>query len=1040
MSIHKSILNSGPRKLPSGWWEGVPEYIRTLFDRKVLRQGYILNTDQVVLSRNFFRKVHQGLIREDMGDFVCLYRGISKASKLDFRSNVKCTCMVKVGAQPCRHLAALLFNVYSGPIATPLSDSYPGSLWFHLALCLCRSHFDATSIQIENDAHRTVVKNGRGIPILMLGTQPENPRPWPGENLLPHHWETTNTPAFPWSETFLDFARKEIEFTEKRTLLTLGNTPSLRAEFGPIGELCRQGFLIGQKVQGRLDWSFTERCFNLYLEDPTSGLEGFARLAFEHGYSLHKKVPAIRLGEGFDSNVEVKHEVTVVSEGSGEWEPVTEAWHKSLEIRVVDGSRLQIRPFVIKGTERVFLPSDGTEIRFGDRVLIGDKGFRKVFSGESLLLKKYLGWKTYFVESTEVPAFIQKFGVDLASNPLFDIDPIVKGKHQAVNMEEILLQLHGKAGSKYQVGIQYRTGKGPKSPTLDLAWLKSQWDSKQFVYLTLDGWIDFTSFEWSWLKQVKLENWVRLEDEWTVQLDTSQLFRLCALHRPQTIRLKESMAFPEMGYLTTLGNADTSQIVPHHAIPSEGLRPYQKEGLQWLSNLVSYGLAGLLADDMGLGKTHQVMALLAWNHKRYEGKTKSLVVCPTSVLYHWKTKLEKFHTELETVVYHGPNRDPSALDKPICITSYGIVRNDIALLREVGYDLLILDEIQFLKNRDSETHKIFRDFPVRSIIGLTGTPLENSPSDVKNLFDLLIPDYFPGEAEFRRSILEPLESGATADHAKARFLGLCRPFILRRTKAEVLTDLPEKVEETSFCDLAENQAALYHECLVKKGGPLLKELQGLRANSLLHVFQLLNHLKQICNHPLSLPGIDGAELDYQSGKWELFLYHLESSLEAGHKVVIFSQYLAMLSRIENHLKLMDIGFASLTGSTRDREGVLKRYESDVSCRVFCCSLKAGGIGIDLTAASTVIHYDRWWNAARENQATDRVHRIGQNRNVQVFKLVTRNTIEEKIDAIIRKKAGWMDSLLPNDAEGGIKLFSKDELVELLTPGSLKASF
>ena len=199
---------------------------------------------------------------------------------------------------------------------------------------------------------------------------------------------------------------------------------------------------------------------------------------------------------------------------------------------------------------------------------------------------------------------------------------------------------------------------------------------------------------------------------------------------------------------------------------------------------------------------------------------------------------------------------------------------------------------------------------------------------------------------------------------------------------------------------------------------------------MLHVFQLLNHLKQICNHPMTLNGAD-AELEYRSGKWELFVFLLEKSLAAGRKVVVFSQYLGMLEWIEKHLQRAGVGFATLTGATRDRQSVLMRFATDPLCRVFCCSLKAGGVGIDLTAAETVIHYDRWWNAARENQATDRVHRIGQSKNVQVFKLVTRGTIEERIDGIIRRKAEWMDALLPGDAEGGLKLFTREELIELL---------
>src|SRR5690606_12834445 len=358
-------------------------------------------------------------------------------------------------------------------------------------------------------------------------------------------------------------------------------------------------------------------------------------------------------------------------------------------------------------------------------------------------------------------------------------------------------------------------------------------------------------------------------------------------------------------------------------------------------------------------------------------------------------------------------------------------RNDMALFHRREYGLLILDEIQYSKNRDSGTHQALRSFPARSVIGLSGTPLENNVWEVKNLFDLILPGYFPGEGQFRMEIADPLESGSGVEGAQSRFRRLTRPFMLRRLKADVSIDLPEKAEETYTCDLAPDQAELYQACLNRHGVPLLPELSRPGNPSLLHVFQLLNRLKQSCNPPMTLTGAEAPEREYRSGKWELFVFLLEKSLAAGHKVVVFSQYLGMLEWIEKHLRQSGIGFATLTGATRDRPSVLKRFAGDPLCRVFCCSLKAGGVGIDLTAAETVIHYDRWWNAARENQATDRVHRIGQSKNVQVFKLVSRGTIEERIDAIIRKKAGWMDALVPGDAEGGLKLFTREELIVLL---------
>ncbi len=1011
------------RKLPAGWWECVPENLRALFDRKVLRHGYLLNEDKAVTARNFFRQVQRGVIRDVTGEFTCVYRYRPKATEGIFRANAACTCKLTVAWDPCSHLAALLFNVFSGPAVTVFSEGYSASPWSHLALCLCRSHAHPSAYSMVQGPRHTEIHNEQGTRLLKIGTGNGSPIAWQAERLFPSEWEITGG-----SSGFLGWARDEISLEEHAKLKTMRTAPSLRAEFGPVGELCRKAFLHHGKIEGKIDWSFTERCFHLHLENARAGLIAFARLDADQAYSMHKKFPAVRLGEGFAAGRENSADRDL------NLDPI--AWRKGLEIRVEQESCLRIRPFAARGPEeRFFPPSDGGEIWFGDQVLLGENGFFKVETGDSPLLKKYLGWKSYSVMPEDVPGFMEKFGRDLSTDPNLDLDPLITGSNRGVQIQDIILAVRGLEGSSYRVQIEYRTGDG--LPGLDTEWLKLQWDSKTPAVFTLGGWVDFTSYAWSWLEQVKPEQWLRTEDGLTLKLDQRQLFRICALHRPRAVRLGAGAIYPELNYIASLGRETASPPVANPPPDSDGLRPYQKEGLQWLWNLVSCGVSGLLADDMGLGKTHQVMALLAWNHRHTEGKAKTLIVCPTSVLYHWKSKLESFYPEMSAVVFHGADRDRKALDNVICITSYGIVRNEISRLRESGFSLLILDEIQYLKNRDSETHKVLRDFPVRSMIGMTGTPLENSPSDVKNLFDLILPGYFPGEAEFRKSILDPITSGASgtrSDQARANFFGLCRPFILRRAKAEVLTDLPDKVEETSYCDLAEGQAELYREVLIKQGGPLLNELWGSQGTALLHVFQLLSHLKQICNHPQTLAGGPADDRAYPSGKWDLFVFLLEQALEAGHKVVVFSQYLAMLKWMESHLEKNGIGYATLTGATRNRETVLARFAADPACRVFCCSLKAGGVGIDLTAASTVIHYDRWWNAARENQATDRVHRIGQNRNVQVFKLVTRDTIEEKIDAIIRRKAAWMDSLLPNDAEGGLKLFTREELADLLSPG------
>jgi len=257
-----------------------------------------------------------------------------------------------------------------------------------------------------------------------------------------------------------------------------------------------------------------------------------------------------------------------------------------------------------------------------------------------------------------------------------------------------------------------------------------------------------------------------------------------------------------------------------------------------------------------------------------------------------------------------------------------------------------------------------------------------------------------------------------------------RPFVLRRTKQQVLTELPPKIVDKRYCELTPEQRAIYRKVMESRAKPLRMQLRAGASISYVHVFAALNFLKQICNHPASAGG--GFAESASSGKWELFVDLLDECMSSGLKVVVFSQYVKMLELIEQHLDARAIGFASIKGSTRERGAEIARFRDDDSCRVFTASLRAGGLGIDLTSASVVIHYDRWWNQAREDQATDRVHRLGQNKGVQVIKLITRGTVEEKIDELIARKARLATELIQTDDPALVKQFSVEELEELLS--------
>lgn len=314
-------------------------------------------------------------------------------------------------------------------------------------------------------------------------------------------------------------------------------------------------------------------------------------------------------------------------------------------------------------------------------------------------------------------------------------------------------------------------------------------------------------------------------------------------------------------------------------------------------------------------------------------------------------------------------------------------------------------------------------------LGLSGTPIENTIEDLKALFDLILPKLLPKTSEFKEKFLIPIEKNFDKK-ARMRLNKVTGPFIMRRLKKDVLKDLPEKVETDMLCEMTPIQEQIYHKVISEQKSSLINMLSSENEGTL-HIFALLTKLKQLCDHPCLIEtGLDPFK-EEMSGKWELFKELLQEARDSGQKVVVFSQYLEMLNIIESYLKKQGIGFASLRGSSLDRKEQVRRFQEDPKCEVFVGSLLASGVGIDLTAASVVIHYDRWWNPAKEAQATDRVHRIGQNRGVQVFKLITKDTIEERIDWLIKDKLRLIDTLNTDEGPDLFKNFTKKELLQLV---------
>jgi len=461
--------------------------------------------------------------------------------------------------------------------------------------------------------------------------------------------------------------------------------------------------------------------------------------------------------------------------------------------------------------------------------------------------------------------------------------------------------------------------------------------------------------------------------------------------------------------------------------PPEGLlstlRPYQSDGVSWLWQRWLAGIGALLADDMGLGKTHQVMGLLC-HVRKLQPMARVLVVCPRGVLEHWHTLLGDFAPGLGVHVFHGSGRVIPKMKEnpPVLLTTYDIlVRSKKDLMAE-EWDLAIFDEAQRIKNPRTQAARASKKIPSRFKMALTGTPLENRLLELWSVVDLILPGYLGTESDFKQRFRNPAREELLSLRKRLGIL------TLRRLKEHVLEDLPDKVEDLRYCRMTEGQRAVYDEVRGTGVDEISEALQDFGAEiPYMHIFALMTRLKQICDHSSLGTGEEG---EGSSGKLEVFDEILREALDSGQQVVVFSQYVRMLEILSRHLDELGHSHLILSGKTRDRGRLIRRFNAGQHEKIFLASLLAGGVGIDLTGASVVIHYDRWWNPAKENQATDRVHRMGQRRFVQVFKFVTRGSIEERIDQLIATKTRLFEDVVgPSDQI--MRSLNRKEIAKLL---------
>jgi superfamily II DNA or RNA helicase len=459
------------------------------------------------------------------------------------------------------------------------------------------------------------------------------------------------------------------------------------------------------------------------------------------------------------------------------------------------------------------------------------------------------------------------------------------------------------------------------------------------------------------------------------------------------------------------------------------LRPYQEQGLSWLKFIHDIASGGVLADDMGLGKTLQTIALLL-AVKQEEKSVKALIVAPTSVVTNWVREIERFGPTLSVALWHGQQRKEQQDEletADVIITSYALLRRDEEMLKELDLSYAILDEAQHIKNPMSATAAAAKRLRAKRRLALTGTPIENRLSEIWSIFDFVSPGLLGPLNKFEERFARPISDG---DHkTAARLRATIHPFILRRTKSEVAKDLPEKIEMDQFCDLAGEQKSLYTQVVREVRAQIMGDVERLGVSGAhIQILAGLTRLRQAACDPRLL-GLPRPFSDEDSGKLIALRELVEECEAGGHKVLVFSQFVTMLQLIKNALDKDGVNYEYLDGSTKDRAERVEHFQNDPGCTVFLISLKAGGTGLNLTAADTVIHFDPWWNPAVEDQATDRAHRIGQTKVVTAYRLVAAGTIEEKILQLKAKKRELVSSVLTEDA-GGAKKLTKADLDEL----------
>ncbi len=565
-------------------------------------------------------------------------------------------------------------------------------------------------------------------------------------------------------------------------------------------------------------------------------------------------------------------------------------------------------------------------------------------------------------------------------------------------------------------------------PKQELAKLLEAYDAKRKYYRLKSG--DFVDLRGEGIRDLdQLAKGLNLTDK-DFKRDEIQVQKYRALYldrllkKEKTLKAHKDTAYKKL--IIDFEEIEEKQLLVPPFIKAQ-LRHYQLEGYKWMSMLGAYHFGGILADDMGLGKTLQMITVLSAE----KGEGTSLIICPTSLVFNWASECEKFAPDLKVLAITGNQvQREEKLQKieeyDVVITSYDLLKRDLELYQKVTFYYCVIDEAQYIKNSQTLNAKAVKEIKSIKRMALTGTPIENRLAELWSIFDFVMPGYLFTETQFRKEIEIPILKDED-EEVLERLKSMIAPFILRRLKTEVLEELPEKTENTIFVPLASEQEKVYLSYALRAKEELLQQIQAEGIDkSQIKMLALLTRLRQICCHPsLFVEGYEG-----ESGKLEACMELIENTTSSGHKILLFSQFTTMLDLLATRLAHEGISYSLLKGNVKaeKRRDMVEAFNQG-DTQVFLISLKAGGVGLNLTGADVVIHYDPWWNLAAQNQATDRAYRIGQHNNVQVFKLITQNTIEEKIKQLQDKKQDLTESVLSGE-QMMISQLSKEEILSL----------